>query len=69
MRKLHKSIDMSEIEEHRKKLIQMEKEKEVKKIFEEPIQVSFKSKYHKSMTARSRIGEYETSQSLYEKKK
>lgn len=47
----------------------MEKEKEVKKIFEEPIQVSFKSKYHKSMTARSRIGEYETSQSLYEKKK
>ena len=35
----------------------------------DPLKVSFKSKYHTSMTARSRISEYDTNRSLYDKKK
>lgn len=68
LRKLRKSIDMAEIQQHKKKLDQLQEEHEKKIIFNEPLKVSFKSKYHTSMTSRSRVSEEEALSSLYEKK-
>lgn len=59
LRKLRKSIDLSEIQEHKQKLDQLRDEHEKKVIFNEPLKVSFKSKYHTSMTSRSRVAEEE----------
>lgn len=57
IRKLRKSVDMSQIEEHKKKLDKFYEEHEKRKIVNDPLKVSFKSKYHTSMTSRSRINE------------
>lgn len=46
----------------------MKKNKQPVQIFDEPIKV-YKSKYYTSMTSRSRVSEYDTSKSMYDKKK
>lgn len=69
IRKMHKSIDMAEISEHSQKVMKMKLEREEKSIINNPLKVSYKSKYHTSMTARSRLSEYDTNKSLYERKK
>lgn len=59
---------MVEIQERTKKLEEMKKNKEQVKIFNDPVKV-YKSKYYTSMASRSRVGEYDSSKSLYDKKK
>lgn len=46
----------------------MKRNKQQVKIFDEPVKV-YKSKYYTSMTSRSRVSEYETNKSMYDKKK